>query len=47
MVEVFLSRFVTIIADSKGRRLFITDGFSCYYFSRSGGISAALRLDEK
>jgi len=31
MVEVFLSRFVLILADSKDRRLFITDGFSCYF----------------
>ena len=31
MDKVFLSRFITIIADSKDRRLFITGGFSCYF----------------
>ncbi len=31
MIKVFISRFITIIAGSKDRWLFITNGFSCYF----------------
>jgi hypothetical protein len=43
IVEVFLSRFITIIADSKGCRLFIADSFSCYFSPAVAG--SPLRSD--